>query len=547
MPATSWTQYKKSNVISEFIPSNQIVGTEDASTEWNKDPEKSKSLFLHTRSYEVFKRPDILYLFGRRGTGKTALMNMLNNHINNEKSTDYYASAILDSESSFHELSLQIQGSPFAELPYGDLVYFLKKKWQWIIYVSAMAVYCNKIEKVNEDDQIIINYLETLGLGDLNEDYSRIIKISINNLQNNLEKINYAKEQLAAAISETLKIIKASNFITAKKTFEKILKNNKTLSLIMIDSIELYNVRDNVSRAIVDSLIRAAYNLFINKNNSRIILKIAFPSELWYNIRIFNPGKIEPLSIYILWSYRSLCCMLAKRLSKYYNKDADVNKYENFDNAKKLLYKHLPRKIISDQEIEFDTMAYIIRHTQKKPREVISIFNSILTRTRKKNNITKDQVKYCTHSQTSLFIEETLNIYEQIYDNATDIVRNVLNNMEFMFNISDLDKKIAEIKSIRSENSTSDVKRLLLDSGAIGIQLNLRNIPSFKEGKYLIEGMFEYQVKGTIEISNDTIMLIHPMFYNEIQAKVNLSYFIYPIPYETEEKDIIEEMGIHLA
>jgi predicted Ser/Thr protein kinase len=68
--------------IKRYSVPKHFFGQEDASAEW-MDPKQSAALFFHTESYTEFKKRDCLYLFGRRGTGKTALIRMLDYESNN--------------------------------------------------------------------------------------------------------------------------------------------------------------------------------------------------------------------------------------------------------------------------------------------------------------------------------------------------------------------------------------------------------------------------------------------------------------------------------
>src|SRR5215207_3218009 len=64
-----------------FVP-RPIFGEEDAAIEWEHNL-KPEQIFAPIASYEEFASRGALFLFGRRGTGKTALLHMLTHHINN--------------------------------------------------------------------------------------------------------------------------------------------------------------------------------------------------------------------------------------------------------------------------------------------------------------------------------------------------------------------------------------------------------------------------------------------------------------------------------
>jgi hypothetical protein len=86
----------------------KLFGQVDADTEWEDDKDKSSRLFVHTDSYEVFKDKSNLFMFGRRGSGKTALIKMFDFEINNGLHEDRYNySRIIYQEDTFFRLTLE--------------------------------------------------------------------------------------------------------------------------------------------------------------------------------------------------------------------------------------------------------------------------------------------------------------------------------------------------------------------------------------------------------------------------------------------------------
>ena len=64
-----------------------IVGEEDANTEW-KQRNKPHVVFARIESFGDLQKEDTLFLFGRRGTGKTALFRMYHHQISPEDQED---------------------------------------------------------------------------------------------------------------------------------------------------------------------------------------------------------------------------------------------------------------------------------------------------------------------------------------------------------------------------------------------------------------------------------------------------------------------------
>lgn len=538
--------------VQQYITPKDFFGEEDAEIEWQQ-PENSASIFLHTDSYENFKEENCLYLFGRRGTGKTSIMRMFNHEVNKGLIPPYSVSIVLDQEDAYHELSMQLRGSPFGELPTDELIHFLVKKWEWVITTHAMAAIVNKRSNHGEIDdnvRILKNYLCNEGVCDITHNKCRPWNKIKSVVTKNLEDIGYETIKLGLAITKISSQILNPDFERAKQALYDTIAKYNEYCVVLIDSIELYNLYDHISSSVVTALIEAVRRFFAARNSRRILAKAAFPSEIYTFLTSLNQEKIEGKNLFILWRYRDLVCLIAKR---HYKKFADSNdkltQFDNFDKAKKYIYSVLPATVKTSQGMIFDTLAYIIRHTQKKPRQVILLFNIIYTLAENYDidlsNIPKEFIKKGVHARLDILMKGTLDIYEQVYQFAERIVRRVLNHAPSHFTGAHLDSMLKEVSALRSDAdlSSEDIKRLLLESGSIGIEYCTHNI---NEKINLVEAIFEYQVKGVLTISNDTKLVIHPMIYQEVHADVDMEKFVYPMPMEAEEKALLQDLGIKL-
>jgi len=146
-----------SNLIQQYITPKSFFGEEDAAIEWGENPENSANTFFHTKSYQSFQNEGALFLFGRRGTGKTAIMRMFDYEIKNNKISDYCCSYVVNQEDAYNDLAIQLRGSPLADLPENELAHFLIKKWHWVLMSSAMISVYRKYSEVDSENENLIN------------------------------------------------------------------------------------------------------------------------------------------------------------------------------------------------------------------------------------------------------------------------------------------------------------------------------------------------------------------------------------------------------
>ena len=131
-----WTkEYFNGNLSS--LTTEEIIGNVDAKREWIENRHQEK-LFININSYDAFTRKSTLFLFGRRGTGKTALIKMMCYEIDEKILKTYKYYSLIDSEQAYSDLSVQVSLSPLSQLDLKDLTIQLKTKWLWIIETAAM-------------------------------------------------------------------------------------------------------------------------------------------------------------------------------------------------------------------------------------------------------------------------------------------------------------------------------------------------------------------------------------------------------------------------
>jgi hypothetical protein len=488
------------------------------------------------------------------------MMRMLAYEINSGINREYSYVHILNEEEAYHELATHVRMSPLSDLPQPELVHQLAEKWVWIITIGAMAAVSKKVNKVgqkNLDISLIQKYLaksisaSTKSLIDSKE--VNPINKAIAVVTEELDAVDYVQTKTGAAILKITKRLFSPEYQEARQALLRELQRSKKLVLVMVDSIELYNLRDNISQAVVTSLMDAARRLYGVRNTTGIICKVALPSEIYPHLSSANQEKIEGKNLFILWRYRDLVSVLAKRYMQFAEKGPieNLKVLDDYREARVYLYKWMPKTVLSTTGIEFDTLAYIIRHTQKKPRQVILLLNIILTLAEKRaediKHIGVEIIKKGIHARLDILVKGTLDIYETIYPKAGSLVKRALSDTPSVFDYSRLDQQMKEIRSLRADLGigSEEAKRLFMESGVLGIRRGRHNFPL--ANKVLLEALFEYQVKGTLFLTNSSRCVIHPMFYQELLTEIDRDTFTYPMPAEQEEVDMLKEAGIVLG
>ncbi len=560
MVNANWIAQKPNLFYTDIRTNEHFLGDEDAAVEWANEEYKPVDIFLHTSSYEDFKRKDCLYVFGQRGSGKTAMMNMLLHEVRQRRVPDYGFALMINQEDAYHNLSKylrrRLRNSQFSDCTQEDLVHTLKNEWEWIFNISAMASIVKaryQEDKEDKDISIMIKYLRDKNLlnSDSYEFKGKIIHRLMECISQEFKQDNIPSTAIlgAAALNIFDKLLFTTEYESAQAALLRILKRLNMTCLIMVDSKEEYSLRDRIEQAVMTALIETTRNFYINEPNNRILVKVAFPSEFSSHLSIPNKEKTLSKSIFILWTYHDIVSLVAKRYWRLIQRNwsaEDLKRLDDFNVAQHFLYQHFPKKTAYGDNMLFDTMAYIIRHTHKKPRQVISLLNVILHLSKKEKNdiltISEAHIIKGVHANLKDLAEGCLNMYKQIYQNADTIVKRGLKGSRSYFDYSTLDKYLKEVSSLRAEFelSSEEVKRLLLAAGVLGIQQSRYDLQDCEMA--VVEALFEYQVKDTLTLTNKDICVLHPMFYEPLETCVDVNTFVYPKPAEDEEEKILKDL-----
>lgn len=520
------------------ITPKMYLGEMDALHEWSQvgHPEK---VFVHTDSYKNICTKNILFLVGRRGTGKTAIINMLDYEVNKSINTTYSHSLIINRIDEYNPLKMLIRNDSI-DLEKNDLISDFKDKWRWIITVSSMYTILKDDRISTSEKKEIHNYLSQKEIIFQKGQAFLPFKYIINSILQDIRK--NSSQNLGVTLTSVNQELYCTEYYNAECELINILTTRNLNSLILIDSIESYQLNDYVSEAAILGLIEALLDLY-NDKSKHIYAKLALPSEIIPHLKTRNWGKISDKLNFIRWSYKDLVIFLAKRFAMVSDNsliNSEILKFDLYSYSRSFLYTKFPEKINSYTEMEIDTLAYIISHTQKKPRQVMYLVNVILTLAEKNNisfdSLTENCVKIGIHINLETLVKESLEVYDQIYPNAISIVRKILTSSNVIFNYGALDSKVASANSILKTSTISltkeDVKDLLIHSGTIGITSSTHIVNSNKAFKL---SNFEYQMKESLVANNNTEIVIHPMFFQDLHVEKNNNIYIYPMPTDEEE------------
>lgn len=546
------------------------------------EPQERKNLlynFLSTKQFSLISESEKIFLCGRRGSGKSAIAIM---------SEDF--------DSPYYEYREAVQGELSEYGTYMDVVNDIAKKrkegadidikkavrrlWLWVLPLKAMQTILTQAKKRGEpfdnDLEAMRTYLNSLPLP-LHED-SRIGDLLSNTFKNALSSLQ--KEE-AAFNTYLVNLTGSKEFRSAVTSL-----NRKTMSkrvLMVLDTLESYRIFQPNMIEGLQGVLEAIIAFLADERMQGISLKFFIPAEIYDKVFAGFPGKVQSRAVFLRWRFVDLLSILARRFLAILTRTEavpiqEIDKLKALvDEAyrtlvidarlgqdahhgplarkiqKELWYEtnFLPEKIVNRKEGKEDCFAFMFRHTQRRPRDVITQMQHIINEARARGEfpyMSQASVVAGVHNSEGLqqILGDALTPYEGFL--PIDLIngaRSLFYKRPIIMKGRELRQFAQELYSIYPlENiNPENFVNLLLYCGVIG--LVDKEKPVSEKRELYCTSKFEYLMQGNLPLSDRFLYAIHPVMADTFgMTTVEDRGVIYPMP-ESQEDLILEiEAGI---
>lgn len=335
----------------------------------------SDELFVRTRQHKAFELPQHRIIFGRKGSGKTALVQ----HII-RKNRERFAHIInIDADDirykpltkEFNNIYDCIGGSIELRKSFANI-------WEYSIITTCM-IKVLKSARTNEGDGAIIhNYLRKENLLE-----KRVYDVLLGTFEN-LFKIAMGKS--GEPIANIIRAIdnyplEVAGFDKAKLALSKLI-NNGHKCLITFDRIDTYfeiepentltDYREREAlRFFLSGLTQAVYNLSTDSLfRDNLQFKVFLPLDRYDSVKSRDWDKIKKFVYKINWSHNELVEFVALRIAESLNirdENGELEKAKSFT-WHKVFDSTVNNTTINN--IPEDIDRYLIRHSHYKPRDL---------------------------------------------------------------------------------------------------------------------------------------------------------------------------------
>jgi hypothetical protein len=346
-------------------------------------------------------------------------------------------------------------------------------------------------------------------------------------------------ESNSDSVSEFLK---EGNFAAAR---ESVLGYAKTRPLfVAVDTLEKYDIADSGLMNAIAGLVEAAADFNIKYAKHGVHIKVFVSGEIYPHLMesaLQNPLKSVKHPVHMLWRAKDLLRLIAWRYYRFLRKEKlalpislqDIDWDSPRDVLHKVWVPYFGQNTKNKRGEKEHTFAYVLRHTQMRPRQLIELCNSISARSLASGNFPlmsgRDLIEGIEDGEAKL-ATEIINSYSKVHEGVADIV-NALSKLPMTFLGSELDRRAPESASHWKVGgySPSAFSRLVVELGIVG-----RVLRQSSSGHITAE--FEYSQRAAMRLGHRDECVIHPMFFSRLNIEAPVKpLMVMPFVVEAEE------------
>lgn len=484
--------------------------------------EYSELYFDETPFNSAAIRPQTYLIIGRRGSGKTAL----SRYFSFQKTLPNPIYIDVDEPAVYQQVLSDIasRASESREIAIPRLT----KVWEYILW-------CLIFEHTRREPPAAA---ET---GDANprRQVSNLVNSIIDGLLALLHDANYkpiddhikrrfSDEDLETARAEALKIAQQRPIVIA------------------LDTLERYDTSNRALMNAMAALVQCAAEFSLGYRDKGIHLKVFMSGEVFPYLEeevLQNPSKAIKDPVYLFWRpkdlLRLICwrfyrCLEAHNLLRNESRGS-IDWTSHSEVLERMWAPYFGRSLMNSRDREEHTFAYVLRHTQMRPRQLILLCNSIAERAQAGGrfpSFSDEDIRAGVKGLEKRLAVEIISSFSSLYPQVSTIV-DALMRMPMLFNGNELDKRASQSASewSKGEYSPAKFRRLVSELGIVG------RVKRHNEKAGYIDAEFEYSIEDRLPITHRDQCVVHPMFYSRFNVELNSPSRVMPFSTDRETQE----------
>lgn len=316
------------------------------------------------------------------------------------------------------------------------------------------------------------------------------------------------------------------DFRLAKRTWDEVidaakevLNSRRTPVFVLIDSLEnigghLENIEDTLQ-----GLFHLIGRLGLWAGDLPFRIQCCFPSELWPELDKVSANPMKDFSgrMVLRWNWTDLLKAVGTRLRTFLAlRYPEALRGIPADDYEMLLDKVITPSLRNLAGAPERTIAYVLRHTQLLPRQVLYIFNEALHRAIVESTgppvVRPAHIVESVCEAEATLCAEVFSAHRYRYPEAKKVAGRLIPYLPFRFDDGYL-HKMCNRAAIKADFGLDyrEVREMFTDVGILGRYLS-------ETDRYL-RAEFAYAVQGQLMLSPDEEYCLHPLFVRQYNSK----------------------------
>ncbi|WP_214107644.1 P-loop ATPase, Sll1717 family [Acrocarpospora catenulata] len=299
---------------------------------------------------------------------------------------------------------------------------------------------------------------------------------------------------------------------------KEVLDARGTPVFVLIDSLE--NIGDHIDRikSILQGLFHLVGDIGLRTGKLHFRIQCCFPSELWPVLDQVSANPIKDFSgrMVLQWHWQDLLRAVGTRLRTFLARryPGELRGIRD-DDHERLIDHVLPPSLINHAGTPESTIAYVLRHTQLLPRQVLYIFNEALHRAIALTGIPRvytAQILDTVADAEATLCPEVFSANHFRYPQAHAVARRLIPYLPFRFDDGYL-HRMCNRAAIRADFGLDyrEVREMFTDVGILGRYTH--------ETERYLRAEFAYATEGQMILSPDEEYCLHPLFVRQYSSR----------------------------
>ncbi len=351
--------------------------------------------------------------------------------------------------------------------------------------------------------------------------------------------------------------------------------------VICIDSHEQYETESRWLAGL-EALCDVVYNTCCEGDlRPRVYVKCFVPTEMLEYLFRRNPAKFNGFLVPLEWQYATLIEFVARRYAQYLKRrrsegterhrelgaalDKRIDELTEAEQTTNKSWRSVWRmmcvpKVKNSRGWEEDSATYLVRHTQKRPRDILSCMNFIVAEERRLHDqpiIGEQALRDGLHSPGNMrnLLGNSLAVFDRPKElnwrtDMSGLIRRMMANEPTVFEYPHL-QKILKRAFTRYEGGDRDelllnIERILFRSGLLGEchgePQTWQEDGGIEAGYQIVE--FEYVSEGFLEMNEKSRCGMHPMLRDNVQNRrgdPRRTWVVYP---RIDDDEVAARLGL---